>query len=119
MPVYENEGKPVVFDHAGMMERLMDDEGLARKLSEAYLKDIPTRFGVLRECLDEGNVKGAERLSHLIKGASASVGGDVLTAVAARMEKAARAGDLAVVREGAVELELEFKRLKEAMEKKL
>ena len=119
MPVYEKERSPVVFDRAGMMERLMDDEALARKLSEAYLKDIPKRFVVLRECLNEGNVKDAERLSHLIKGASASVGGDILTAVAARMERAAKIGNLAVVKEGVAELEHEFERLKDAMEKEL
>lgn len=119
MSIYENDGKPIVFDRAGMMERLMDDEELARKLTEAYLKDIPQRFDILREYLIEGNVKGAERLTHLIKGASASVGGDALTAVAFKMEKASRAGDLIAVGEQVDELESEFGRLKEAMEKEL
>ena len=119
MPIYEYDGKPVVFDREGMMERLMDDEDLARKLTEAFLKDIPQRFDMLRECLSTENVKNAERLAHLIKGASASVGGDALTAVAFKMEKASRAGDLIAVGEWVDELEYEFRQLKEAMEKEL
>ena len=119
MPVHENDKETIVFDRAGMMERLMDDEDLARKLTQAFLKDIPQRFDTLRECLNEGNVQGAERLTHLIKGASASVGGIVLTAVAFKMEKASRAGDLAAVRERVDELEFEFTRLKQVMEKEM
>lgn len=119
MSIYEYDGKPVVFNRTGMMERLMDDEELAQKLTEAFLKDIPQRFDTLRECLLTGNVKGAERLTHLIKGASASVGGDALTAVAFKMEKASRAGDLIAVEEWVDELESEFMRLKQAMEEEL
>lgn len=119
MPVYENGGKPVVFDRAGMMDRLMDDEELAKKLTEAFLEDIPLRFDALWECLDTGNVKSAERLTHTIKGASASVGGDAFTAVASRMEIASRAGDLTAVREQMADLESEFRRLRQAMEKAL
>ena len=119
MPFYENDEKLIVFDREGMMDRLMDDEDLAQKLTEAFLKDIPQRFDVLRECLNTGDVKGTERLTHTIKGASASVGGDAFTAVASRMEKAARVGDLAAVREQMDELIAEFRRLKQAMEKGL
>jgi HPt (histidine-containing phosphotransfer) domain-containing protein len=119
MPVCENDGKPVVFDRAGMMERLMDDEDLAKMLTEAFLKDIPLRFDALRECLNAGDAKGAERLAHTIKGASASVGGDALAAVASKMEKASKAGNLIAVRGRVAELEFEFSRLKQAMEKGL
>jgi HPt (histidine-containing phosphotransfer) domain-containing protein len=119
MSVYENDKKPVVFDRAGMMDRLMDDEDLAQMLTGAFLKDIPLRFDVLREYLNTGDAKGAERLAHTIKGASASVGGDAFAAVASKMEKAARANDLIAVRERVAELESEFGRLKQAMEKEL
>lgn len=119
MPVYGREEKPIVFDRAGMMERLMNDEELARKLSEAFLKDIPLRIDALKECLDTGNIKGAERLTHSIKGASSSVGGDAFTVVAALMEKSARAEDLNAVKELVTELESEFRRLKQAMENEL
>ena len=119
MSIYEKDGIPIVFDRAGMLERLMDDEDLARKLTEAFLKDIPKRFDMLRECLLTGDVKGAERLTHLIKGASASVGGEALTTVASKMEKASREGDLIAVEERVDKLESEFRRLKQEIEKKL
>ena len=44
MSVYKNNEKPVVFDRAGMMERLMNDEDLARKLIKAFLKDIRPHY---------------------------------------------------------------------------
>ena len=119
MPADRNKEKADVFDRAGMLERLMDDEELARKLIAAFLKDIPQRFDTLRECLEEGNVKGVERMTHLIKGASASVGGNALTAVAYMMEKASRAGNLDGIKEGVGKLESEFGKLKQAMEEEM
>ena len=119
MPVYENGGKPVVFDQAGMMERLMEDKELARKLTEAFLEDIPKRLNTLRQFIEQGDVKGAERLTHTIKGASASVGGDAFTSLAALMEKDARGGDLSAVKDRMNDLEFEFRRLKQVMEKEL
>lgn len=75
MSVYENDGKPAVFDATGMMERLMDDGALARMTTEALLKDIPLRIDAFRECLNTGNVKGVECFLHTIKGISVSVTG--------------------------------------------
>ena len=106
-----------VFDKAGMMPRLMDDEDLARKLIEVFLDDIPKQIESLRAYLAAGDVKGAERQAHTIKGASANLGGEVLRAVAFEMEKAAKVGNLAYVTEHLPELEKQFDRLKKEMNK--
>ena len=104
-----------VFDKAGMMARLMDDEELAQMLVEGFLKDIPLRITALKGYLEAGDSKGAERQAHTIKGASAHVGGERLLDVAFEIEKSAKAGDLNAVAGHMAELEAEFNMLNQAM----
>ena len=106
-----------VFDRAGMMARLMDDEDLARTVIQGFLQDIPLQIKALRSYLDAGDGEKAQRQAHTIKGASANVGGEALRAAAFEMEKAAKAGNLNAVRAGMDDLEVQFERLKVAMEK--
>jgi PAS domain S-box-containing protein len=105
----------LVFDKAGMMERLMDDEDLAKTIIGAFLEDIPRQIQSLKDFLEAGDVSVVERQAHTIRGASASVGGEALLGVAFDMEKAAKAGNLDTVRAGMAQLEAQFNRLKEAM----
>jgi PAS domain S-box-containing protein len=108
-----------IFDKAGMLARLMDDEELARKLIDGFLDDIPKQIGALRGYLAAGDVPGAERQAHSIKGAAANVGGEALRAVAFEMEMAGKAGNLHVISARIAELEAQFERLKQATTKKL
>ncbi len=104
-----------VFDRAGMMARLVDDEDLARIVVDGFLEDAPKQIETLRTCLAAGDPAGALRQAHTIKGASAAVGGEALRAVAFEMEKAALAGDFEAVTARLADLDSEFARLKEAM----
>ena len=104
-----------VFDQAGMMARLSDDEDVARMLIECFLDDIPKQILALRGYLEKGDAKSAERQAHTIKGASANLGGEALRAVAFEMEIAGKAGELEVATARLPELETQFARLKEAM----
>ncbi|MCL6507507.1 MAG: Hpt domain-containing protein, partial [Bryobacteraceae bacterium] len=105
----------VVFDKAGVMARLMHDEDLARKVTQAFLDDTPRQIEVLREYLQTGDLIRLERQAHSIKGASASVGGEALRAAAWEMERAAKAGDLSAAKTCLSRLEQEFDRLKQAI----
>ena len=109
------EAEAPVFDRAGMLARLMDDEDLARAVAAGFLDDIPRQIGALGTCLGTGDAPGALRHAHSIKGASANVGGEALRAVAIEMEKAAGAGDLEGVAARLPDLESQFGRLEEAM----
>jgi CheY-like chemotaxis protein/HPt (histidine-containing phosphotransfer) domain-containing protein len=104
-----------VFDRAGLMARLMDDEDLAGKVAGGFLEDIPRQIEVLKGSLKAGDAPRTERQAHSIKGASANVGGERLRAVAFEMEKAGKTGDLEAVTARLPELETQFDRLKEAM----
>jgi HPt (histidine-containing phosphotransfer) domain-containing protein len=108
-----------IFDKAGMLARLMDDEDLVRTVAAGFLDDIPKQIAALNGYLAAGDAPSAERQAHTIKGASATVGGEALQAVAFDMEKAAKAGDLGAVMARMVELGTEFDRLKQAMRKEL
>jgi CheY-like chemotaxis protein/HPt (histidine-containing phosphotransfer) domain-containing protein len=106
-----------IFDKAGLMERVMDDEELAQSLIDVFLDDIPTQIEILKGHLDAGDLSGAEHQSHTIKGASANVGGEALRAVSFEMEKAAKAGNLEAVRSLLPEMVSQFGKLKDELRK--
>jgi PAS domain S-box-containing protein len=109
----------LIFDRAGMMDRLMHDEELALTVVAGFLEDIPRQIATLKDCLETGDAPGAERQAHSIKGAAANVGGEALRRVALEMEKGGKAGDLDVVKARVDELEAQFDQLKQAMSKEL
>jgi CheY-like chemotaxis protein/HPt (histidine-containing phosphotransfer) domain-containing protein len=109
------ESEAPVFDSAGMMDRLMGDQELARIVMDGFLEDAPRLIEALRSALDLGDAAAAIRGAHTIRGASATVGGEALRAVASEMEKAATAGDFDAVRARLPDLESELGRLRTAM----
>jgi HPt (histidine-containing phosphotransfer) domain-containing protein len=104
-----------VYDKPGMMARIGNDEDLASDLIKGFLDDIPKQILALRGYLETGDASSAERQAHTIKGASATLGGEALRAVAYEMEKAGSAGALEAAKAHLPELETQFYRLKEAM----
>ena len=109
----------LVFDKAGMMSRLLDDEELACTLIETFLDDIPNQIKLLRDYLKAGDVSGTERQAHTIKGASANLGGEAFCALAFEMEQAARAVNLEAVKAHLPELDKQFAILKRELKKDL
>ncbi len=107
---------PSVWDRAGMLERLMDDEDLAATVIRGFLNDLPRQISALDAFLKSGDATGAERHAHTIKGASANVGGEALRGIAVEIEQAARAGDLDAAREHVTSLVEAFDHLRHKME---
>jgi PAS domain S-box-containing protein len=108
-----------IFDRAGMMSRLLDDEELMRVVAESFREDIPRQIGALRGFLASGDAAGAERQAHTIKGAAANVGGNALSAVAFEMEKAAKSGDVSAANARMPRLQTQFDRLLHVMTEEL
>ncbi len=108
---------PMVYDREGMLERLMNDEDLARAVTQSFLTDIPNQIEALRRNLEISDANGVSRQAHTLKGAAANVGGEALRALAFEMEKACQAGDLKFVAVHMADLDRQFLRLKEAMTK--
>ena len=114
-PAVETDPEAPVFDRAGMMARLMDDEDLAHAVIDGFLEDIPRQIEALRSYLGAGDTPGALRQAHTIKGASANVGGEALRAAAIEMEKAGHAGDVEALKARLPDIEFQFARLQQAM----
>jgi PAS domain S-box-containing protein len=104
-----------VFDKAGLLARLMDDEALARIVVIGFLEDAPRLIEALTDCLHVGDAQGAVRQAHTIKGASATVGGEALRAVAQEIETAASAGDVDRAIPHLPDLVSAFRQMREAM----
>ena len=103
-----------VFDRQAFAHRMMGDIQLAREIMECFLESVPQQIQGLAECLrDEDNV-AAERQAHTLKGASASVGGEALRAVAGAIENALHSGDRHRALDLLPELEEQYVRFKEA-----
>ncbi|MEI6666961.1 MAG: response regulator [Acidobacteriota bacterium] len=110
---------PPVFDLAGMMARMMDDDELAGKVVAGYLGDLPSQTVALKAYLQKGDLAGATRQAHSMKSASASVGGEALSHVALAMELAGKAGDMGQIAERLPELEIQVGRLTDALNRYL
>jgi HPt (histidine-containing phosphotransfer) domain-containing protein len=108
-----------VFDKIALMQRLMGDEDLARVVIAGFLDDIPLQIQKLKDYLEAGDITGAERQAHTIKGASANIGGEALRAIAFEMEKSGKSGDLDAIRKCTSELEVQFERLREVSKKEI
>jgi PAS domain S-box-containing protein len=108
-----------VFDKVALLQRLMNDDELARIVIAGFLKDIPYQIQSLKDYLEAGDITSSERQAHTIKGAAANVGGEALRATALEFEKNVKSSDLDVLRKLIGELELQFNRLKEELEKEI
>ncbi len=117
-PETDDTPSSLIFDRAGMMVRLMEDEELAQMVVESFLEDIPRQITLLKGFLETGDAAGAERQAHTIKGASANVGGERLREVAFAIEKAARAGDLSAALRYVPKLEAQLDALNQAITRK-
>ncbi len=104
-----------LFDRAGMLARLMNDESLLHTVSSGFLLDIPKQIVALQSYLENGNLQPAERQAHTIKGAAANVGGNRLREVALKIEQTARDGKLQAAQAAMPALQAEFEALKQAM----
>jgi len=105
----------VVFDRAGFLARMMNDEALMQVVSNGFLQDIPLQLNTLHALLQAGDTPALLRLAHSVKGAFANVGAVRLRELAFKIEQAARAADLPAAASYMRELQSQFDELKQAM----
>lgn len=83
-----------VFDSEALLGRLMSDRPLANAILTGFLADAPSQLRNLRERFAEGDSRGARLAAHALKGSSATVSANRLSAVAREMEAAAESAEL-------------------------
>jgi PAS domain S-box-containing protein len=103
---------PMIFDRLDLLERLGGDEKVVDEIIVTFLNDTPLRMDALRCCTEAGDLIGAEREAHSIKGASASMGAGALSERAFDLEMACKAGDLETIKGRFAEMEKAFIELK-------
>ncbi len=111
--------KPVVFNRADMMERMMGDKNLQQTIIKCFLEDIPRQMQSLLEYLRTEDLPAMQRQAHTIKGASANISGEAARAAAFEMEKAGKARDLAAAKAALPALENNLALLIEELKKEL
>ena len=104
-----------VFDGADLLRRLMGNKGLAEKVVRGFLQEAPSHLVKLRAHLEAADAEGARRDAHTLKGAAANVSAVGLRAVAMEAEQAAKAGEMASVRDLLPRLEEQLERLRAAL----
>jgi PAS domain S-box-containing protein len=82
-----------VLDWEDVVERLMGDEVLARKVMDLFLVDTPKHLTDLERAMAQGDLAGVRRAAHTIKGAAANLAAGRLMASARSAEEAGRNGD--------------------------
>jgi HPt (histidine-containing phosphotransfer) domain-containing protein len=83
---------PQIFDRKTFHEVTLDDTELAAKLVAVFLDDMPKQLDELRMSLVRKDLAAVKVQAHKIKGATANVGGMMLSTTAHRMEKAVQEG---------------------------
>ena len=76
-----------------------DDRQLLMQITEIVQADYPVTLEKLNKALESDNQTDATNLAHTLKGSCANIGGDKVSAVASRINDAAKRGDLAECKE--------------------
>ena len=83
-----------IFDKAGLIERLLGDEELAKEVIAVFLDNVPSRFEELKDALDKGDANRLRGHAHALKGAAMTISAPALKATAHQMEHAAMSCDM-------------------------
>ncbi|MCP4217710.1 MAG: response regulator [bacterium] len=93
-PTEDQLEESLVFDRAGLLERLMYDEELVGEIVEEFILELKFRFEHLEKALEVGDCAVIKSQGHTIKGTSGNVGAGSLQKIAARLEAVGGAGDI-------------------------
>ncbi|MBN2341007.1 MAG: response regulator [Deltaproteobacteria bacterium] len=88
-----------VLDHEKLKQRLMGDEAILKTVLKGFIGDMPGQIDQLDQLIQSRELGAARIRAHGIKGASATVCADRMSAHCARMEQFAELGDLFSLKE--------------------
>ena len=115
IPAAPSAGSPKVLNMDAFLARLKGNKPLARKILDGFMGDAARQLQLLSESIATGDIHEIEDNAHRIKGASACVGGEAMSAVALGIEKAANAGDLTAIDLRLADLDSQFADLRQAI----
>jgi len=101
LPKAEVAPRSAVFDRESILDRVNYDEQVLAQVMRLFIQEAPGELEKLRAFISQGRAEEAGQKAHRIKGSAAMLSCPTLTQVAADMEKAGKADDLAAL-EGAL-----------------
>jgi HPt (histidine-containing phosphotransfer) domain-containing protein len=108
-------GSQLLFDRAGMLERLGGDEQLLDEVLAVFTEELPGMVADLRTAVSGRSADAVMRAAHSIKGALLNISADSSADLALRLEELGRTQRLDGSRELLAELEVELDRLERAI----
>ncbi|MEM5948023.1 response regulator [Spirochaetia bacterium 38H-sp] len=97
-----------VFDYKGALEAFMEDADVLKNVLASVLDKIPTQIELIKQALDDGDMETVRTESHGIKGGSWNLCMKHIGDIAAKVEAAAKDGDVEKCRTLLPELEKSF-----------
>ena len=116
-PVKPNPTMETPFDEDDLIERLMGNRALARRVAETFVNNMPQELLALSTAIGNSDGEAIVIAAHSIKGAAANAAGTSVANLAAKLETLGRAGDIASAAEVLPDLQAEFQSLKPAIDR--
>ena len=104
-----------VFDAEGFFSKLFDDREEGKSLLGLFLEATPEDIGRLRAELERGDLEGAARTAHSIKGAAGNACASLMSGRAKELQLAAKDGDAVRASVLFAELESAFEQARQAI----
>lgn len=83
-----------VLDREELLDRLMGDEDLAREVIGAFIIEMPEKLTQIRGIIERGVASELQKQAHTLRGTCGTIGAMAMCETAARLEDAARSGDM-------------------------
>lgn len=115
-PIPVADPKSVVFDPEDLIERMMGNEILAKRIVGVFLEDTPRQLMALSDALQREDASLGARIAHSIRGAASNAGGDAIVPLVRDIESGCTAGNLDQAKHRMPELEEKFQCLRPMLE---
>jgi signal transduction histidine kinase/CheY-like chemotaxis protein/HPt (histidine-containing phosphotransfer) domain-containing protein len=115
--VLERQPDESQFDADDLIERLMGNRVLARRVAGAFIDSMPLELLKLSNAIVNSDEAAIVIAAHSIKGAAANVGGAAVSDLAAKLENLGRTGAIESASQVLPELEATFQSMKPAIQR--
>ena len=105
-----------IFDNADLLDRLSDDDDLAKEVLRIVRETVPLKIASLRAARERGDMQEAFMDAHGMKGLAMNASCKALADVSLQMEAAAKSGDLPALDRLLSEAEWQFQRLLQTLD---
>ena len=103
------------FDTEGLVDRVMGNEDLARRLAGAFVDRMPEQLAALAEAISASDAQATMIAAHSIKGVAANLGCTEVQDLASQVEKLGETGDVSRASEIMPEVRAAFEAVKPAL----